>query len=252
MSVKNGASRVLASIDSIKKQTIENWEFIICDDGSTDDTLCLLEKCASEDNRFIIIKNNQSMGLAYSLNRCLSCASGDFIARMDDDDFSYPDRFEKQIAFLNNNQDISFVSSNIDIFDGEKIIGYRKLKKFPKKKDFVMNSPFVHPATVFKTNDLKSVNGYRVCKDTMRGQDYDLFMRMYSKGFRGANLQEPVFRYTESKASFKKHTLKARVGEFKIRCFGFSKMHIIWWAFPFVFKPFIAHFIQLFRLLRKK
>ena len=117
----------------------------------------------------------------------------------------------------------------------------------PQKKDLVYGSRFIHPATMFRASDLKAVGCYRVCKDTVRGQDYDLFMRLYGAGYLGANITEPLLRYTEDKANFKRRTFKARVGEMKIRVHGFKAMRVMHWAFPFVFKPLVAWFVTLFK-----
>lgn len=242
MATHNGKNRIIEAIESIKAQTYTKWKFIICDDGSTDGSYELLVERYSMDERFVIIRNDTNIGLAASLNRCLNfCYDFEFIARMDDDDISYPDRLEKQMKFLDTHSNISFVSSSVDIYNGNEIIERRILNEFPKKKELVWNSPFIHPATMFRAQDLYSVNGYRVAKETLRGQDYDLFMRMYGQGFIGANLIEPVYLYTENENTVKRRTFKARVGEYKIRKYGYKSMHVMWWAFPFLLKPFIAY-----------
>ena len=156
-------------------------------------------------------------------------------------------RFEKQVAYLEAHPEISFVSSNVDIFDGKKITSQRILLPNPTKKDLIYGSRFIHPATMFRTSDLKAVGCYRVCKDTVRGQDYDLFMRLYGAGYRGANITESLLRYTEDKANFKRRTFNARLGEMKIRIHGFKAMKVMWWAFPFVFKPIVAWGVTLFK-----
>lgn len=244
MGVYNTENSMTGAVESILNQTYENWEFIICDDGSSDNTYNEISKLAKGDSRFIIIKNERNMGLAYTLNHCIENCGGEYIARMDSDDLSYPDRFEKQLEFFENHSGISFVSSCVDIFDGEKIISIRKLPEFPAKKQLVYGSQFVHPATMFKAAALRAAGGYRVSEETRRGQDYDLFMRMYGMGMKGANLQTPVFRYTEDANAFKRRSLGARVGEYKIRRRGYKEMGVYPWAFPFVFKPFAAHLVQ--------
>lgn len=247
MGVHNGGKRFVEAIESIEKQTYSNWEFIICDDGSTDDTYERLMEYAAGRSRYKIIQNKMNLGLAATLNHCLEYCDGEYIARMDDDDISYPDRFEKQIQYLEGHPEIAFVSSSIDIFDGEKIVGKRILLANPTKYNLVYGSPFVHPATMFRANALTAVDGYRVCKDTVRGQDYDLFMRLYGAGYRGANITEPLLRYTEDKANFKRRTLKARIGEIKIRFYGYRAMRVLHWAFPFMLKPIAAWVITLLK-----
>ena len=243
MGVHNGQHRLDAAIGSICQQTYPYWEFIICDDGSTDNSYARLLTYARQDARFVILRNTTCQGLAATLNHCLHYAKGNFIARMDDDDISYPQRFEKQLAFLQAHPQIGFVSSSVDIFDGTQITRFRRLKDFPTKYDLVWNSAFVHPATLFRADILRKAGGYRVAPETIRGQDYDLFMRLYGAGFYGANLQEAVYRYTINPASYAKRTFQARRGEAHIRKYGFKAMGVLWWAWPFVFKPFAAHLV---------
>ena len=247
MGVYNTENAMTQAIESIVNQTCEDWEFVICDDGSSDNTYNEILEFAKRDSRFLIIKNDRNMGLAYTLNHCIENCSGEYIARMDADDLCYPDRFEKQIGFLNQHPDISFVSSCVDIFDGKEITAKRIFPEFPTKRQMIYGSQFIHPATLFRADALKAAGEYRVAKETRRGQDYDLFMRMYGMGMRGANLQTPVYRYTEDANAFKRRSFKARVGEYKIRLRGYKEMGVYPWAFPMVFKPFAAHFLQKFK-----
>lgn len=247
MGIRNGGNRFVDAVKSIEAQTYTNWEYIICDDGSTDDTYEKLLQYTRGKENFKIIRNDKNVGLAATLNHCLEYCDGEYIARMDDDDFSYSTRFEKQVEYLENHPDISFVSSSADIFDGNDIVSQRLLLPNPTKKDLVFGSRFIHPATMFRTEALTAVNGYRVCKDTVRGQDYDLFMRLYGAGYLGANITEPIFRYTEDRANFKRRTFKARIGEMKIRMHGYHAMKVMHWAFPFVFKPLVAWFLGLIK-----
>lgn len=247
MGIRNGGDRFVNAVKSIEAQTYTNWEFIICDDGSTDDTYDKLLEYTKDKNNYKIIKNETNIGLAATLNHCLEHCNGEYIARMDDDDFSYPDRFARQIEYLESHSEIAFVSSSVDIFDGKEIVSQRILLPNPTKKDLVYGSRFIHPATMFRASALDSVGRYRVCKDTVRGQDYDLFMRLYGAGYLGANITEPLLRYTEDRANFKRRTFKARCGEMKIRIHGFKAMKVMHWAFPFVFKPLVAWFVTLFK-----
>ena len=247
MGIRNGGNRFVNAVKSIENQTYTNWEFIICDDGSTDDTYDKLLEYTRDKKNFKIIKNDINKGLAATLNHCLEHCSGKYIARMDDDDLSYPNRFEKQIKYLETHPDVAFVSSSADIFDGEKVVDKRILLANPQKKDLVYGSCFIHPATMFRAEALSAVGGYRVCKDTIRGQDYDLFMRLYGAGYFGENIIEPLFRYTEDRFAFKRRTLKARIGEMKIRIHGYKSMGVMNWAFPFIFKPLIAWMITLIK-----
>lgn len=249
MGVYNGVDRFEESINSILRQTYTNWEFIICDDNSNDESYEKLKKLYGNDEKFIIIRNEKNIGLAKTLNNCLNYATGEYIARMDDDDISYSTRFEEQVKFLENHKEISFVSSAIDVYDGDNIVSKRAVIPFPEKKDLIWNSPFVHPATMFRKEDLMKVGGYRVSKETKRGQDYDLFMRLYARGYKGANIEQPLFRYTVTSTDLNKRTFAARRGEMIIRYKGYKDMRIPFYDYVFVLKPLLAH---LKLLLEKK
>ena len=97
MGVYNCASTLPEAIASIQKQTITNWEFIICDDGSNDDTWRIADDFRENDDRIVLLKNEKNLGLNATLNKCLSVARGQYIARMDGDDICAPARFEKEL-----------------------------------------------------------------------------------------------------------------------------------------------------------
>ena len=242
MSTHNGRNTIDTAIESILNQTYQNFILIICVDASTDGTYDYLKKKYKQFDNIFIFNNTISKGLANALNLCLKyCKDCEYVARMDDDDYSYSNRFEKQVEFLEKNLDFSFCGTNVDIFDGVNIVENRKLKEFPQKKDLIWNSPFIHPTIMFRYDDLIKCNCYRVSNETLRGQDYDLFMRMYASGYKGANIQHSLFRYTENIKTKKRRTFKVRLGESKVRLEGYVKMGVIWYAFPFVLKPLIAY-----------
>lgn len=244
MGVLNAEDRILESIQSIQNQTFENWEFIICDDGSKDNTYEILCELAKNDKRLKPIRNNSNLGLARTLNKCIEECNGKYIARMDDDDFSYPTRLEKQVIFLESNMDYDFVSSSIDLYDGEKITGKQIARKFfPEKKDFMWGSCFVHPATMFRAEKLKNVKGYRVSKETRRAEDYDLFMRMYAQGMRGYNFKEPLLRYYLNDEAIKKRKYRYRIDELIVRYKGFKQLGLLPKGLIYVIKPIIVGII---------
>ena len=96
MGVHNGEKTLPRAIDSILNQTFTDFELIICDDCSTDATIQVIKDYIEKDNRVILIRNESNSGLAASLNNCINISKGEYIARMDDDDISHVDRFEKQ------------------------------------------------------------------------------------------------------------------------------------------------------------
>ena len=133
MPVFNAASYVSAAIESILSQYYTNFEFIIVDDCSTDKTYSLLKSFARQDSRIRLYKNKINLGVSATSNIAISLAHGQYLARMDADDMSLPDRFQKQIKFLKDNKNVVAVGGQCVVIDSEnKIIGY---KKFPVQSE---------------------------------------------------------------------------------------------------------------------
>lgn len=243
------------SVKSIINQTYKNWEFIICNDGSTNNTLQMLSYIAALDKRIKIISYKDNRGLASALNYCLQFASGEFIARQDDDeDVSTPDRFEKQLKFLIQNKEYDFVGSNCTVFDNNGIYGKLKVPEKVNKENFLWNSPFAHPTVIFTKKSLQYVKGYRIAEETKRCEDYDLFMRMYAKGLKGYNIQEDLYSYKSIIDKNKKYRpMKDRIDEAIVRYKGFKAMGILLKGIPFIVKPILIGLIsvKLFAFIKK-
>lgn len=232
------------SVQSIIDQTYTDWEFIICNDGSTDNTLDELKKISQLDERIKILSYDQNKGLETALNTCLKEATGKYIARQDDDDISYPDRFEKEIDFLKNNPKYSWVGTIAKVYDDEGIYGTYKLVEKPEKKTFLWASPFLHPSVIFRKEALDACNGYRIGKELKRCEDYDLFMRMYAAGMIGYNMQEELYQYKVVRNNKKAYRpMKDRINEAKVRHYGFKKMGIGFRGIPYILKPIIIGLI---------
>lgn len=228
------------SIDSILSQTFTDFEFIICNDGCTDGSFEFIKQNFS-DARLVLIENQKNMGLTYSLNHCLSVAKGEYICRMDSDDCSHTERLSRQNDFLDKNIDFDLVTSNVNYFDDN---GIYKIKKFPEiitKKDFLWNSPIIHPAIMVRKKALDKVDGYLDVPYTVRNEDYDLFMRMYASNIKMYTIQDVLFDYREDKNSLKKRKYKYRINEFKVRMYNFKLLKIPFLKrFVFEFKPLIV------------
>lgn len=243
------------SVRSIINQTYEDWEFIICDDGSEKSSFDLLQKIASLDSRIKLLHYPQNRGLAYALNQCISISQGEYIARQDDDDVSLPIRFEEQLRYLRSNPNVSFVGSNAVLQDAtEAKPAESSLKKSPAASDFLWNSPFIHPTVMFRAEALRSVGGYRVSPETIRGQDYDLFMRMYAKELQGANLEECLYVYTLPDKNKRNRSMKYRLGEMKIRARGFSALNLGIKGLAYTAKPLLVGLMpnNLYRGVKNK
>lgn len=245
MGIYNGANTMDEAIKSICSQSYTDWELIICDDCSQDETLEKAQKWQSEEPRIKVIKNEKNTGLAAALNHCFQYSTGEYIARMDDDDISYKNRIQMQVDFLDNYCEYGFVSSVVDCYDGSEIVRNRFWRKEkPEKRDFLKGTQFVHPATMFRRQCLEAVGGYRDIKMTQRTEDYDLFMRLYAIGYLGYNIQIPLLRYTINiKAMKDKVEYKHRINEAKVRFYGFRELGLLPFGFIFIFRPLIVGLI---------
>lgn len=231
------------AMQSVLNQTMRDYEFIICDDGSTDATDSCLRHWAGRDSRIRLLKNYRNEGLASALNRCIEAARGDFIARQDADDISLYRRFELQLKFLEKYLDIAFVGSNVILFNKNGDWGERFFPLFPGPRDFLFTMPFVHGALLFRKQSLLDARGYRVAKETRRAEDYDMLMRLYAMGMRGANIQQPLYRFLEDMNAMNRRKYRYRIDEAKVRFLGFRALGLFPGGFPYVVKPLIVGLI---------
>lgn len=241
MGVYNEENTIDTCINSIIRQTYQNWELIICDDCSTDGTMKIIENFQKNDERIIVLHNNQNMKLAASLNNCLKVAKGKYIARMDADDESLPQRLETQIGFLEEHPEYDVVGCNRIIFDENGNRGMRTSVEFPNQEILVKDTPFAHPTIVMKKSVYDALGGYTVAEDTMRAEDLELWFRFYEKGYTGYNLQENLYRYREGVDDLKKRTMKAAVQTSKVFMKGYRRLRFPWYMRVWALKPiFVA------------
>lgn len=229
------------SIDSILEQKHKNLEFIICNDCSTQKNVAtVLYEYSLKDPRVIILNNKCNSGLAYSLNRCLKRANGKYIARQDDDDISKSDRLDKEIAFLEKNSKYAVVGTAITLIDAHGIWGKIINKEKPQKEDFLFGTPFTHPTIMVRKQAYDAVNGYTVNKWTNRTEDYDLFMKMYSKNMVGYNLPNQLYYYRMDNNYYKKQKFKYRIDEVRVKYKGFKALGLFPKGYIYMIKPIIS------------
>lgn len=242
------------SINSIIKQTFKDWEFIICNDGSNNNTLEELNRMANLDERIKIVSYKENKGLAYALNYAFEFATGEYIARQDGDDISYITRLERQVKYLDENKNIDFVGSIADVYDDNGIWGTYPLVENPEKDDFLWNSPFLHPSILMRRNAFEKAGKYKVSWETRRAEDYDLFMTMYACGSKGHNIQECLYKYKIENSGKKYRKMKDRIEEAIVRKNGFKRLNIGIRAIPYILKPIIIGLIPqvIFGRIRKK
>lgn len=245
MAAYNAEEYISDCIESVLSQSYSNWEFLICDDCSTDKTPLIIKNYQQRDTRIHLIENKCNLKAGASRNRCISLSEGKFIVIQDADDISTEDRLETLYTELMSS-DVDFLSSGHYLFDenGKYKVNVPRVE-FPEKKDFLFGIPFCHAATIFKKRCLQTVGGYRVSKETRRGQDYDLFMRLYAAGYHGRNIKNVLYGYRVDKNTIGRRKLEYRIDECKIRYKGFKSLGLLPRGLPYVVKPIAAHFVQL-------
>jgi glycosyltransferase involved in cell wall biosynthesis len=190
----NAARFLPEAIESILAQTSANFEFILIDDGSTDETLGIIKCYAAKDNRIVVIGKDNT-GLANSLNLGLALAKGDWIARLDADDVALPDRFEKQADHIRDHDEVVLLGTGcVEIDEAGREI---KSHTYPMQHSTLVRhleiggSPFPHSSALFRRDVAQHLGGYRVrLKPSL---DTDLWLRMGSIGRIGC-LHQPLIR----------------------------------------------------------
>lgn len=231
MGIYNCAKTLPAAIDSILAQTYDNWELILCDDCSTDETYSVAEQYQNaHPDKIVLLKNEVNSRLAFTLNHCLENATGEYVARMDGDDISLPERFEKQLAFLKENPDVVLVGTAMQRFSDDGTLG--AIAYCPKRPDrFTPHKQlaFNHATILAYKWVYDKLGGYTVCPRTVRGQDRDLWYRFLSAGFQGANLQEPLYMVREDVDAIKRRTVKDRWISYQTTVYGYKLLHYPWY-----------------------
>jgi glycosyltransferase involved in cell wall biosynthesis len=195
MPVWNGAKFLSQSLNSVLAQTFTDFELLILDDGSTDDTPNILSAYMIQD-RHVHVITRENRGLVASLNELLDHARGEFVARMDADDISLPNRFLRQVQFLRDNPDVVCVGGNVEAIDDEgrflTTFEYAADDEEIEERNLVGIASICHPAAMMRREALVRVNGYDA--DFFPAEDLDLWLRLGEIG-KLANLSEAILRY---------------------------------------------------------
>ncbi|MBQ2124414.1 MAG: glycosyltransferase [Spirochaetales bacterium] len=256
MASHNGARFICQSLDSILNQTFSDFELIVINDASTDDTAKILEEYANKDLRVRVYSNEENKGLTCSLNEALKKVSADslYICRMDDDDICEPNRLEKQIDFLDSHGEIGIVGSNAVIIDDtNNIVGQRCVpaKHEQIRKVLPRYNPIIHPAVMIKREVLESVGGYN--EKFRTSQDYELWFRLAAGGVKFANLQENLLKYRETRSAVKRKSMKYRLKDFRIRKIGYKMLKLPFYCYFWLAVPLILGIIPMpiYKLLKR-
>ncbi len=238
MSVYNGASTLEKAVASILAQTYRDLELILCDDASTDGTWRIMQRIAASDARVTIFQNETNLGLGASLNRCLSRAQGEYIARQDADDLSDPDRIERTMDFLLSSG-APYAACGVRVFDDSGVWSTRQFPQKITKHIIAQKNPFFHPTMIFRRAVIESVNGYRAAPETRRTEDYDLVMRLAAAGEIGENLQAILYSVYEPQEAYLRHNAKSRLYEVRVRARGLRAMGSPASDYIYLVKPLI-------------
>lgn len=198
MTVYNAEKYLVQAVESILAQTFKDFEFIIINDGSTDRSESILQEFQRQDRR-IKVTSRDNVGLTASLNEGLGYARGRYIARMDADDVALPERFAKQVEFLEERSDYVAVGSRVMLIDPEGLplcsfareTNHEEIDRNHITAD-CSGSQIVHPAAMLRRDALQKVGGYREGMEP--AEDLDLFLRLAEIG-RIANLPEILLQY---------------------------------------------------------
>lgn len=244
MGIYNCADTLPAAIESLLAQTYSSWNLIMCDDGSKDNTFEVAKKY--EDlypDRIKVIKNDYNLGLNQTLNNCLKIADGEYIARMDGDDISLPDRFEKEVYFLDTHPEYAIVSTPMIMFDEHGEWGRTKAIEIPQLKDFVFNAPFhCHAPCMIRRKAYLAVDGYTVDERLLRYEDCNLWYKLYAAGYRGYNLQQPFYKMRDDRNAYKRRTVTSRLRATYVQWVGFKMIKM-----PLKYYPFLV--VEFFKSL---
>lgn len=196
MTVYNAATYLVEALDSLVSQTYPYLEFIVVDDGSTDSSWKIIQKYSKSDPRFRIYQLKKNSGCSIASNFAFAKTKGKYIARLDADDIAYPDRFQKQVAFLESHPQVVMLGGQCDIISEDgKLIGQ---KSFPLKHQDIVNSlfsinPIQHPASIFRAKTFKDA-GIKYEKEWLISHDLKIVFQLLSFGHL-ANLPDKVIYY---------------------------------------------------------
>ncbi len=197
----NAEAYLKEAIESILSQTFKDFELILLDDGSTDNTVKIAE--SFDDERIKIVRNSH-IGLSCALNEGIKLAAGKYIARMDADDIACPERFQTQVEFLEANTDISIVGSLVKTFPVERV-DYSYFAKGSEniKIMLLLRCMLVHPSVMFRKSDFVNNNLYYNPDLKQGGEDYDLWVRA-SKVLKIENIEKVLLNYRKHNAQVSK------------------------------------------------
>ncbi len=204
MPVYNAEKYLADAIDSILNQSFEDFELVVCNDGSTDGSVAILEAYAKKDSRVVFINRSENRGLIDTRNEILDHSQGEYFALMDADDISLSDRFERQVAFLDANPEHVLIGSRILLIDpdGHPMCALGIKETHEEIDEWHMEghsgAAICNPTIMMRTQAVRDAGGYE--HGTACAEDYDLFLRLAELG-KLATLSDVLLHYRQHLSS---------------------------------------------------
>lgn len=198
MPMRNSETTLCEAVESVLHQTQKDFEFLIIDDASTDETVSILS--GYRDPRIVLLRNETNLGVAKTLNRGLDAARGSYIARMDGDDICEPDRLERQLDFMERHPGLGLSGSFVRRFGD----GFDYVLRFPRGSDclrsyVLLGNPLAHPTVIFR-RDVLNRHGFRYDSSCSAAQDYELWSRCL-RVMNADNLDAPLVHWRANERS---------------------------------------------------
>ena len=242
MGIYNCASTLPEAIDAILAQTYTDWELIMCDDGSADDTYAVAESYRQRfPDKIVLIKNETNMGLNFTLNHCLEKARGEYIARMDGDDLCVPERLEKELAALEADSALAVVSCAMSYFDEHgEYTRSTLLPEYPEPAALVHGTIHCHAPCLMRAEAIRSVGGYSVDKKLLRVEDWHLWLKIYAAGGRGRNLPEVLYKMRDDRNAAGRRKFRYRLNEAHVARLAVKMLHLPKRNYLYTLRPILV------------
>lgn len=200
----------------------------------------MAQKYAEAYDNIFLYKNEKNMGLNFTLNHCLKYAKGDYIARMDGDDISLPERFQVEADFLNSHPEYAIVSMPMQYFDENGVFMVGKGGGEPEIKRMVLGVPHCHAPCMVRREAYEKVDGYTVADKYLRVEDWQLWIKMYAAGFRGYNISDPLYMMRDDRNARARRTFKYQITQVHAACFAVKELKLEKWRYIFALRPILV------------
>ena len=256
MGIYNCAGTLPEAIDSILAQSYTDWELVLCDDGSTDETYEVAENYRKRyPDKIVLLKNHRNMGLNHTLNHCLAHASGNYIARMDGDDISLPQRLETELAVLTAEPEIAVVSCPMIYFDGDaEYTSGNPVCEYPRPEQLVHGPVHCHAPCMLRADVMRRVGGYTVDRRLLRVEDWHLWLKIYAAGYRGKNISQVLYKMRDDRNAASRRKFRYRLNEAYVSALATRTLGLPVWKYVFVLRPILVGLLPgpVYRYLHKR